>query len=319
MNRAPAQPLPAGQAGGGAYDQLLRGPGYRWWRPALGLAVAAASFFILLVLVQAGTVLLDVVRTGGPVSESIERLTTEFDPLFLAGLNLSLAVMMLAAASAMVLVHRRRFGWLSSVTGRLRWRYLARVTWIAVVVAVLFTIAAGFLPVNGELAESPPTVAFGTWLGLAVVVLLTTPLQAAGEEYLFRGYMLQALSAWLRAPWVPMVITSLVFAFAHGSQNLPLFLDRFAFGLIACWLVIRTGGLEAAIAMHVVNNMLIFLLAAAFDEVDEALTVTALPWPLVALDVLQMAFFAWLAVRSFDKHGLSRLTATPSFEHVRQA
>lgn len=318
MSRVPG-PLPSTQAGGRAYHQLLRGPGYRWWQSALGLAVAAAAFLVLLVLVQATTALLDVARTGGPVSDSFDRLATEFDPLFLAGLNLSLAVMMPAAALAVLLVHRRRIGWLSSVAGRMRWRYLARVMWLAVVVAVGFTLATALVPVNGDTVESPPTVAFGTWLGLAVVVLLTTPLQAAAEEYMFRGYVLQALSAWLRAPWLPMMVTSLGFAFAHGSQNLPLFLDRFAFGLIACWLVIRTGGLEAAIAMHVVNNVLIFLLAAAFDEVDDALTVTAMPWPLVALDVLQMAAFAWLAIRAFDKHGLSRLSALPSFDHVRQA
>lgn len=314
----PAPGAPPARCGGREYHELLRGPGYRWWQPAAGLAVLAATFFVLLVAVQAGTAALDAARTGGPISESIDRLATEFDPLFLAGLNLSLAVMMPAAALAMLIVHRRRFGWLSSVAGRLRWRYLGRVTAIAIGVAVLFTLAAGFLPVNGEPVDSPPTVAFGTWLGLAVVVLLTTPLQAAAEEYVFRGYVLQALGAWLRAPWVPILVTSLAFAFAHGSQNLPLFIDRFAFGLIACWLVLRTGGLEAAIAMHVVNNVLIFLAAAAFDEVDDALTVTAMPWPLVALDVLQMALFAWLAIRAFNKHGLSRFT-TPSFDHVRQA
>lgn len=310
-----SQPSPV-HDGARMYHELLRGAGHRWWRPAVGLFVAAAAFFVLLLLVQAGTVMLDVIRTGGSMSESVDRLTTEFDPLFLAGLNLSLAAMMPAAALAMLLVHRRRFGWLSSVVGRLRWGYLARAVLLAVIVAVLFTLAASALPVNGEAVESPPTVSFETWLGLAAVVLLTTPLQAAGEEYMFRGYVLQALGAWLRAPWVPMVVTSLAFAFAHGSQDPWLFFDRFAFGLIACWLVIRTGGLEAAIAMHVVNNVLIFLAAAAFDEVDDALTVTAMPWPLVVMDVLQMAVFGWLAIRSFDKHDYRALT-TPSFDHVR--
>jgi hypothetical protein len=307
----PGQAAPTAPGGGRPYHELLRGPGYRWWQPAAGLMVLAGSFFVLLVLVQAGTVLLDTVRTGGPVAESIDRLSTEFDPLFLAGLNLSLAALLPAVALAVVLIHHTRFGWLSSVAGRLRWAYLARAVWLAIVVAVLFTVAATFLPVDGEAAESPPTVSFQVWLGLAVVVLLTTPLQAAAEEYVFRGYVFQALSAWTRSPWVPMLVTSVVFAFAHGSQNLPLFLDRFAFGLVAGWLVIRTGGLEAAIAMHVVNNVLIFLAAAAFDEVDDALTVSAIPWPLVLLDVLQMVLFAWLATRAFRKHDLSNMTAMP--------
>ena len=53
-------------------------------------------------------------------------------------------------------------------------------------------------------------------------------------------------------------LTALLFALAHGLQNFPLFFDRFMFGLIAAWLVIRTGGLEAGIALHVLNNFLAF-------------------------------------------------------------
>ena len=211
---------------------------------------------------------------------------------------------------AIVLTHRIRPGWLSSVAGRLRWGLLARMTLLALVVVVVFTLLGGFLPVDDDMpTEMPETVALSTWLAFAVVVLLTTPLQAAAEEYAFRGYALQALTAWFRTPWVGAVITSLVFAFAHGSQNLPLFLDRFAFGLVACWLVVRTGGLEAAIGLHVVNNVLIFLLSAAIDDVGDALMVSEIPWSLVVLDVGQMVVFAWLASRSFRKRGYQAVTS----------
>ena len=36
--------------------------------------------------------------------------------------------------------------------------------------------------------------------GCCVVVLLTTPLQSAAEEYLFRGYLSQAIAGWIRRP-----------------------------------------------------------------------------------------------------------------------
>ena len=45
--------------------------------------------------------------------------------------------------------------------------------------------------------------------------------------------------------WAALLVTSTLFAMAHGLQNFPLFFDRFMFGFIAGWLVIRTGGLEA--------------------------------------------------------------------------
>ncbi len=103
----------------------------------------------------------------------------------------------------------------------------------------------------------------------ALIVLLTTPFQAAGEEYFFRGYLLRpsgrcsATSGWRSS------VTAVLFALAHGMQNLPLFFDRFMFGLIAGWLVVRTGGLEAGIAMHVLNNFLAFGIALTFGDLAD--------------------------------------------------
>ena len=40
-----------------------------------------------------------------------------------------------------------------------------------------------------------------------------------------------------------MLVPALIFALAHGlSQDWPVFFDRFAFGVVAGILVIRTGG-----------------------------------------------------------------------------
>ena len=69
-----------------------------------------------------------------------------------------------------------------------------------------------------------------------------------------------------------MLVPALLFALAHGlGQSAPVFFDRFAFGVVAGILVIRTGGLEAAIAMHVLNNFLAFGLALRFGDMTEAL------------------------------------------------
>ena len=290
------------------YHRLLLSRTYRWWRPLLGLAIFGVAFTVLTIGVTVAIVALDVVRTGGPVEESIDRFGSEMDALFLLGTNLGLAVAMPAAILAIVVAHRMRPGWLSSVVGRLRWGLLLRMSGLALAMVVLFTVAGSWLIPADDGAldlEDIQLVSFNTWLGFAIVIVLTTPLQAAAEEYAFRGYGLQALSAWFRTPWVGAIVTSLAFAFAHGTQNMPLFLDRLAFGLIACWLVVRTGGLEAAIAMHVMNNMVVFLISAAYDEVGNTLQVSSIPWAAVALDVAQMAAFALLADRSVRRRGLA--------------
>jgi hypothetical protein len=294
------------------YHRLLLTPTYKWWRPLLGLAIFGATFAVLTIGVTVAFVVVDLIRTGGPVEASIDRFGSDMDPLFLLGTNLGLAVAIPAAVLAVVAAHRMRPGWLSSVQGRLRWGLLLRMSALALLMVVLFTFIGGWLlPVDdGALGiEDLQVVSLRTWLGFAVVIVLTTPLQAAAEEYAFRGYGMQALGALSRTPWVGAIVTSLAFAFAHGTQNMPLFLDRLAFGLIACWLVVRTGGLEAAIAMHVMNNMVVFLISAAFDEVGDTLQVSAIPWIAVIIDVAQMAVFALLADRYVRHRGLATRSA----------
>ena len=98
-------------------------------------------------------------------------------------------------------------------------------------------------------------------------------LQAAGEEYAFRGYLLQAIGPLARHPRGSAIVAhgAALRVRPPGSSNRPLFFDRFMFGLIAAWLVIRTGGLEAGIALHMLNNCLAFGFAIAFTDLDSAL------------------------------------------------
>ena len=67
-----------------------------------------------------------------------------------------------------------------------------------------------------------------------------------------------------------MAAPSLLFALAHGAQDAPIFFDRLRLrrSSPAC-LVIVTGGLEAGIAMHVLNNWLAFGLALAFGDMSD--------------------------------------------------
>ena len=82
--------------------------------------------------------------------------------------------------------------------------------------------------------------------GFLVVIVLTSPIQAAAEEIFFRGYLMQALGSLVARPWFGVVVSSVVFALLHGVQNLPLFVDRLAFGLLAALLVWRPAGSKPA-------------------------------------------------------------------------
>ena len=66
-------------------------------------------------------------------------------------------------------------------------------------------------------------------------------------------------------------MSATLFALAHGGQEPALFADRFAFGVVASWLVWRTGGLEASIALHAANNLVSLGYTASTGSVQEAL------------------------------------------------
>jgi membrane protease YdiL (CAAX protease family) len=96
-------------------------------------------------------------------------------------------------------------------------------------------------------------------LFLIVVILLTTPFQAAGEEYGVRGLLARSIGSWFSSSRVGLVVatvlTSVVFMLLHGAGDPWLNGYYFGMGVIFSLLVWRTGGLEAAVALHMVNNL----------------------------------------------------------------
>ena len=110
--------------------------------------------------------------------------------------------------------------------------------------------------------------------------------------------------------WFGVIGSALLFAILHGGQDLPLFLHRFAFGLIAGWLVMRTGGLEAAIAAHVVNNVVAFGYANISGTMVATRTVTTATWVELAWNLVGFGAFAVAAIWISRRMNLA--TRTPA-------
>jgi len=272
------------------YLRLLRNSTYRWWKPLVGLGL----FFWTYLSVIAVLVIVPGVAYVA-VNKNIDFLNDQGSPLVFLITNLSLAALIPCAMFPVWAVHRMDPRFLISVTRGFRWNWFWRCVGISTAVVVGTYVLASVLPVGGESSAGASRSSVGTFVGLALVVVLTTPLQAAGEEFAFRGYLGQAIGAWVKFPAVSIVITSLLFALAHGGQSAPLFLDRFAFGLVAGFLVMRTGGLEISIALHTVNNFVALLAAAAYSNFSEQLTSPDAPWSLVLIDLVQLTIFVVVA------------------------
>jgi membrane protease YdiL (CAAX protease family) len=242
-------------------------------------------------------------------------------PLGLAYLNVSLASAIPVAFLAIWALHGLRPRWLTSVVPRMRWGYfavcigLSVIALIATVIVGLLLPSAGGEQVTGELAPLDEQA-----LQFMLVVLFLTPFQAAGEEYLFRGYLTQAVGA-LVPPrpglrflgrTLAVVIPAFLFALAHGfGQSPPVFFDRFAFGIVAGVLVIATGGLEAAIAMHVLNNFVAFGFAIVLGEMDSAMNPGEASWWILPTTLTQSLVYLVLALVVARAMRLAR-TADPT-------
>jgi membrane protease YdiL (CAAX protease family) len=293
---------------------MLRTWTYVWWKPALGIVIALSGMLVVMPLLLLPVLAAGVALEGGPFRKSFTSAATleAVTPASLFYLNVVLGSMILVTWFIIRFVHRMRPRWLSSVVPRLRWRFLLACLGLAVIALVAQVLVGQLLPGQGGDDLTGKVNDFTTTTAItALVVMLTTPFQAAGEEYLFRGYLLQAVGSLFRNQWVAIVATATLFALAHGAQNFPLFFDRFAFGLIAGWLVIRTGGLEAGIALHVLNNFLAFGLALSFGDLTETLTVSEVGWSNIALTVTQSAVYAGLVLLVARRMGLQTRTRPP--------
>ncbi len=282
------------------FPHLLSTPRHRWWKPLVGILFALFVLVVLGVVLTAALVL-GVALSGSPVDSFTEEALNPATPLGLLGTNLSLAMLTPAALLTMLVVHRQRPGLVSSVMGRLRRGFLARLFLVALVVSAASYGLTHWLTtlLSPSAPSSDQAFQLRTLLALAAVIVLTTPLQAAGEEYAFRGYLSQAITSWhgrsSAGAVAAALITAFMFALAHGTQDAWLFADRFAFGLIASWLAWRTGGLEAPIALHAANNLVALGTATFTGELEAAFATTTLGWPYAVADVTMIGLFAVLA------------------------
>ena len=267
------------------YTQLLRGPRHRWWRPLVGIVLFLATllaFILALLVVLLGAALGVALATRGGAGAGLplartwlaQLSDTQFSAIDLLANNLLLASLIPTVFVAVWGGHRVRIGLLGSVEGRLRWGWMFRAAAIAVTVFSLVFAGLSLLP-GGQASLKPEQ----DWLIMTVIMVLTTPLQSAGEEFLFRGWLSQAVGSWFSRPLVAAVaaglVSSTLFAIAHGSSDPWLFADRFSFGVVASVLTYRTGGLEAGIAVHTVNNLFAFSLAIITGQLSSTALVSS--------------------------------------------
>lgn len=263
---APAPPQPEIAIARLPYHRLLLAqPTYRWWRPLVAVLLTAVFFigvsilvaipvFVVLLLTNAvdlfsPTATGDLTRLLSP--DMARPWTIAFG---LGSIILVLPLVPLALRIVGIRPSGARVNILHSVLFSLRWRWLAvtlipaLVIWIGVlVVQVGVGVALGdeLLPFSTDVP---------TYLLSMLLVVVLVPVQAATEEYLYRGVLLQSVGSWVRWAPVTIVVSAVLFGFSHAYDGWGIATVA-VMGVGFAFVTIRTGGLEAAITMHAVNNI----------------------------------------------------------------
>lgn len=300
------------------YHLLARNAAHRWWRP---LAALAVLLFLEVVALFLGAILLMATAAfpGGfeilgiaAYSVAPQRFWHLFDqssPMTMLYLGFGLIIAMLPPVFLTARwVQKRPPGTLSAVSGGLRWSWLAECVVLALLpFLAAFAVMAGYDVVTAT-SEGPGFPGWPDYLRILLISVLIVPFQCATEEYVFRGFLFQTLCAWLRTPWAAMVPCTALFIAGHGYTDPSVIAQLALMAVIMSWLTVRTGGLEAAIGLHIANNSLGLIVAglSGIPNLDQGGEYPLIQvWPVAVASII----YAWLADHRCARHGVANTTA----------
>ena len=247
---------------------------YKWWKPLVALLLSFALFigFVVVIAILVMVVAVAVYSMAGAdqatiaTSSLMDYSSDSYigvdgnDPIGLAIVFLSVIIMLPCVGLANKIMGLGGFGRLSSVEGKLRWKRLfTYLLWALLVVVVVDAIEIALGVFIG--GEELPEMRFA--LPAIIVIIIMCPLQCAAEEYVCRGFFMQMFGSWIPLVIIPMILQALIFMVMHGYDELGL-ASVLVTGLVAGFLTLKTGGLEAGISMHTANNVISFIISAIF-------------------------------------------------------
>ncbi|WP_114558223.1 CPBP family intramembrane glutamic endopeptidase [Desertihabitans aurantiacus] len=266
--RPPATADPAAKpsampSGPTSYYSFLHTPRTRWWRALLAVVLLVAAYFALSIglgialFLMSGAFGLDLVPSGeGPLV---------LTPALFLVQNLALGLLIPVSMGLQRWLFGQPARFLHSIHGRFRWGLALRLAAVLTPVWVVYAIVLAIIdPRTLGIGPEPATVA--TTVVLLLITVLTTPLQSAGEEYVARGLLARSFASVTGHPAAGFVLAlvpaSVLFAWAHSSADWILIVYYLVISAACTLLTWRTGGIEAAVVLHAVNNSTLFMVAS---------------------------------------------------------
>lgn len=285
------------------YHKLSAGPDKRWYRPLLAILVIVPIYGALSTLVMLFPMAIPALQTQAYWDLYRDRIDSQ-DPVVFGVLMLSLIALIPAVLLGVMLGARTKVGYFFSVEGRLRWR------WQGVAFLITLPIFAIFFTTLTML-DGPEFTLDAHAVGMIAMTVLLVPFQSAAEELTFRAGFLQMFGSWIPGRWVSLIVGTLasavVFSLLHGSLDTWVLADLVVFTLFAVFLIWYTGGVEAAIALHASNNVVIFVLEALQGTSDSLIDADTTSTPgSVLFTVVNFGIVSLALVFAAKKMGIKR-------------
>lgn len=247
------------------FTQILDGNN-QWWKYVL-------TVFIVFFFIQIGSIPLILVALShtSSIDELMVAAETNFLELpidsneYFAWMLFSFFVGLVTLLLCVKIIHNRSV--IKIITSR------NKMDWSRVLFGFLIWggIAAGTIIIQTILTPENYEWNFKLvpFLILTAIALILVPFQTSMEELLFRGYLMQGLGVLFRSPWMPLLLTSVLFGLLHGANPEvaklgPIIMlyyigTGFLFGLTT----VLDEGTELAIGMHAANNIVAAVLVTS--------------------------------------------------------
>lgn len=277
-----------------------------WWRYVLML-------IILFVATQAGSVPYSILVAAKAISNGIEMTSANLTNFKLLGIDQNLGLFLLSIPFVLGLVtllilvkplHNRTIT--DTLTGRKSFdfkRFFFAVGIWGTLMIISLIVSYKMNPEDFSLQFEP-----SKFIVLFFISVIFITMQATFEEVAFRGYFQQGLATLFRNAWVPLIITSLVFGLMHLSNpeikeyGVALMLPQYILlGLVFAICVIMDEGLEIAIGVHVVNNVLSSLLLTHDSSVLQTASIFRTEKVDPVYSLFELLFFSIIFIMIMNK------------------
>jgi uncharacterized protein len=236
------------------------------------------------------------------------------EPMFLGLQMFSSIGLTIGVVVAAWLIQKRSWKSLITAYSNVRWErfFFGNLLWLGLMIgAELITYAMN--PDNYVFQFEATQV-----VALLIVSILTIPLQAAGEELIFRGYLMQGIGWGTKRPWIALILTSIGFGCLHlANPEIDKYGQEFVIsyiitGLFFGIITLMDEGLELAIGVHTINNIynaVLVTFPASALELPTAFRIKVLdPWLVFGISVIFYVFFIWICSKKYGWTDWGKLT-----------